>query len=198
MNCERKVRLRRAIPGEPEARAFRSDSAARFQPPSQEEKPQVPTLGEFAESWLEERRTGLTMATAYDYDRLIKALLMPSPLAQKRIDEVDDGDINRLLGELMKRKGLERPADRTAANQHDDRAIADDLRDRETPQARRGRSDALRTESARAEGEVDPFTLEEAERIIERATGQDRAIVTVLIFCGLTSKRGAGASLARR
>jgi integrase len=34
-------------------------------------------------------------------------------------------------------------------------------------------------------GEVDPFTLEEAERLIDTATGQDRAITTVLIFCGL-------------
>ena len=34
-------------------------------------------------------------------------------------------------------------------------------------------------------GEVDPFTLEEAERLIDTATGQDRAIITVLIFCGL-------------
>jgi integrase len=33
--------------------------------------------------------------------------------------------------------------------------------------------------------EVDPFELEEAERLINSATGQDRAIITVLIFCGL-------------
>ena len=77
--------------------------------PSQEEKSQTPTLGEFAESWLEERRTGLAMATAYDYGRLIKAVLLPAPLAQKPIDQIDDGDINRFLGELMKRKGLNGP-----------------------------------------------------------------------------------------
>jgi integrase len=33
--------------------------------------------------------------------------------------------------------------------------------------------------------EVDPFELEEAERLVNTATGQDRAIITVLIFCGL-------------
>jgi integrase len=33
--------------------------------------------------------------------------------------------------------------------------------------------------------EVDPFELEEAERLIDTAIGQDRAIVIVLIFCGL-------------
>src|ERR1700730_5937231 len=38
-----------------------------------DQKPVPPTLGEFAESWLEEGRTVLTLATAYDYDRLIKA-----------------------------------------------------------------------------------------------------------------------------
>ena len=48
----------------------------------------------------------LTVATAYDYDRLIKALLLPSPLAQKPISQIDDGEINRFLGELMKRKDL--------------------------------------------------------------------------------------------
>jgi integrase len=46
-----------------------------------EEKPEVPSLGKFAEAWLEERRAVLTLATAYDYERLIKALLLPSPLA---------------------------------------------------------------------------------------------------------------------
>ncbi len=32
-----------------------------------------------------------------------------------------------------------------------------------------------------AKADVDPFTLEEAQRLI----GQDRAIITVLVFCGL-------------
>ena len=72
----------------------------------EDRKPETGSLGEFAESWLEERRTVLTLATAYDYDRLIKALLLPAPLAQKPINQIDDGDINRFLGELMKRKGL--------------------------------------------------------------------------------------------
>src|SRR5690348_14767769 len=44
--------------------------------PAQEaQKPETPTLGEFAQAWLEERRRTITMATAYDYDRLINALL---------------------------------------------------------------------------------------------------------------------------
>lgn len=39
-------------------------------------------------------------------------------------------------------------------------------------------------------GEFDPFTLEEAGRLIDTATGQDRAIITVLIFCGLRPNEG--------
>jgi hypothetical protein len=93
----------------------------------------MPTLGEFAESWLEERRSVLTLATAYDYDRLIKALLLPAPIAQRPIGQIDDGDINRFLGELMKRKGLNAQLIGPPAHQHDDCALADDLLDRETP-----------------------------------------------------------------
>jgi len=153
--------------------------------PSQEEKPQTPMLGEFAESWLEERRTVLTLATAYDYDRLIKALLLPAPLAQIPIDQIDDGDINRFLGELMKRKGLNGPqigprrinmmiarlrtifsiAKRRKLIAEDPMSYIKNLRE--------------------PKGDVDPFTLEEAERIIDRATGQDRTLLAVLIFCGL-------------
>src|SRR5260370_12360682 len=73
-------------------------------PVEAEEKPEVPSLGKFAEAWLEERRAVLTLATAYDYERLIKALLLPSPLAQKRIDEVNDGDIHLFMGEMSRRK----------------------------------------------------------------------------------------------
>jgi integrase len=70
-----------------------------------ERKPPMPTLGEFARAWLEERRTTLTVATAYDYDRLVKALLLPASVAQTRLDALDDGDISGFLGELMKRQG---------------------------------------------------------------------------------------------
>ena len=45
----------------------------------EQQKPAVPTLGEFAQAWLEELRTRITMATAYDYGRLISALLLPAP-----------------------------------------------------------------------------------------------------------------------
>ena len=151
----------------------------------EDQKPETPTLGEFAELWLEERRTVLTLATAYDYNRLIKALLLPAPLARKSINQIDDGDINRFLGELMKRKGLNAQligprrinmmisrlrtifsiAKRRKLIAEDPMVFVKNLRE--------------------PKGEVDPFTLEEAERLIGAATGQDRAIITILIFCGL-------------
>src|SRR5216683_2334688 len=108
-------------------------------PPTAEEnqESQTSTLGEFAESWLEERRTVLTLATAYDYDRLIKARL-------------------RTIFSVAKRRKLVA---------EDPMVFVKNLRE--------------------PKGEVDPFTLEEAERLIDTATGQDRAIITVLIFCGL-------------
>jgi integrase len=77
--------------------------------PSQLEKKALsPLLGQFAEQWLQERRAVLTLATAYDYERLIKALLLPSALAQKPIHDINDGDIHLFMGELSRRKGLNR------------------------------------------------------------------------------------------
>jgi hypothetical protein len=116
-----------------------------------EEKPEVPSLGKFAEAWLEERRAVLTLATAYDYDRLIKALLLSSQLAHKRIGEVNDGDPS-LHGRGVPPKDSQRTAGRTSADQHDHRAIANDLRDRQAPQAGSRRPDAVRPESSRTEG----------------------------------------------
>jgi len=148
-------------------------------------KPEAPTLGEFAESWLDERRTVLTLATAYDYDRLIKALLLPAPIAQRPIGQIDDGDINRFLGELMKRKGLNGPL---IGPRRINMMIAR-LRTIFSIAKRRkliGEDPMVFVKNLREpKSQVDPFTLEEAERLIDTATGQERAIVAVLIFCGL-------------
>jgi integrase len=127
----------------------------------------------------------LTLATAYDYDRLIKALLLPTPIAQRPIGQIDDGDINRFLGELMKRKGLN---GQLMGPRRINMMIAR-LRTIFSVAKRRkliGEDPMVFVKNLREpKGEVDPFTLEEAERLIDTATGQDRAIITVLIFCGL-------------
>jgi len=156
-------------------------------PPTAEEnqESQTSTLGEFAESWLEERRTVLTLATAYDYDRLIKALLLPAPITRNPISQIDDGDVNRFLGELMKRKGLN---GQLIGPRRINMIIAR-LRTIFSVAKRRklvAEDPMVFVKNLREpKGEVDPFTLEEAKRVIDTATGQDRAIITVLIFCGL-------------
>jgi len=151
----------------------------------EQQKAAVPTLGEFAQAWLEELRTRITMATAYDYGRLISALLLPAPVAQKPLNEIDDGEINRFLGELMKRKGLNgqqigpRRINMMIARLRTIFSIAKRrklIAEDPMPYIKNLRE---------PKGDVDPFTLEEAERIIDRATGQDRTLLAVLIFCGL-------------
>src|SRR6266851_1339083 len=149
------------------------------------QKPQVPTLGAFAESWLEERRAMLTVATAYDYNRLIKALLLPSPLAQRPIDEINDGDINRFVGELMKREGL---GGRLIGPRRINMIVARLRTIFATAKRRKLIAEdpmAFVQNLREPKAEVDPFTLDEAQRLIDAATSQGRAIVTVLIFAGL-------------
>jgi integrase len=150
-----------------------------------EEKPEVPSLGKFAEAWLEERRAVLTLATAYDYDRLIKALLVPSPLAQKRIDEVNDGDVHLFMGEMSRRKTRSgQPVGPRRINMIIARLrtiFATAKRRKLVPEDPMLFVQNLREPKA----EVDPFELEEAERLLDAATGQDRTLVSVLIFCGL-------------
>jgi integrase len=150
-----------------------------------EQEPEAQTLGEFAQAWLEERRTTLSVATAYDYDRLIKALLLPAPIAQKQLAAIDDGDISRFLGELMKRKGLNgQPIGPRRINMMIAR-----LRTILSIAKRRkliNEDPMVFVRNLREpRGDVDPFTLEEAERLIKTATGQDRALITVLVLCGL-------------
>ena len=150
-----------------------------------EEKPDATTLGKFAEAWLAERRAVLTLATAYDYERLIQALLLPSPLAQKPIDGVNDGDIHLFIGELSRRKTRSgQPVGPRRINMIIARLrtiFATAKRRKLVPEDPMLFVQNLREPKA----EVDPFELEEAERVINAAAGQDRAIVTTLIFCGL-------------
>jgi integrase len=154
-------------------------------PKPAEERADAPSLGKFAEAWLEERRAVLTLATAYDYDRLIKALLLPSPLAQKRIDEVNDGDIHLFMGQMSRRKTRSgQPVGPRRINMIIARLrtiFATAKRRKLVPEDPMLFVQNLREPKA----EVDPFELEEAVRLINSATGQDRAIITVLIFCGL-------------
>ncbi len=149
------------------------------------EKAERPTLGEFAKLWLEERRAGITPATLYDYERLLKTYILPSKLADMRIDAIDDGDVKRFVVEVQEkrtRKGapvkprrinmalarlrtIFATAKRRKLVTEDPMAYVDNLRE--------------------PKSEVDPLTLEETQRLLAVATGQNRAIFTVLIFAGL-------------
>jgi integrase len=116
---------------------------------------------------------------------LIKALLLPAPIAQKQLAAIDDGDINRFLGELMKRKGLNgQPIGPRRINMMIAR-----LRTILSIAKRRkliSEDPMIFVKNLREpKGDDDPFTLEEAERLIKTATGQDRARLTVLVLCGL-------------
>ena len=69
-------------------------------------------------------------------------------------------------------KDSQRTAGRASADQHDHRAIANDLRDRQAPQAVPEDPMLFVQNLREPKAEVDPFELEEAERLINSATGQ--------------------------
>ena len=148
------------------------------------ESPAIPTLGEFANRWLDERRAQLTAATAYDYLTILRTHIVPSKLNEKRLDAIDDGDITR-IGELRQKHtkygGLvsDRRVNMVIARL---RTIFATARRRKIISDNPMKYvDNLREPKP----DVDPLTLEEAERLLAAAPGQDRGIFTVLIFTGL-------------
>jgi integrase len=154
-------------------------------PPAKAQNPATPTLGEFATTWLDERRAQLSAATAYDYLTILRTHILPSKLSEKRLEAIDDGDITRLIGELRQKhtrygglvsdrrinmviarlRTIFATARRRKLISDDPMKYVDNLRE--------------------PKPEVDPLTLDEAERLLAAASGQDRAIFTVLIFTGL-------------
>ena len=58
-----------------------------------------PTLGEFAQKWLEEK-TNLTESTRYDYNSILKFHIVPHAIASMRLSEIDDGDLSRFVGDM--------------------------------------------------------------------------------------------------
>ena len=149
------------------------------------ENPATPTLGEFATSWLDERRAQLSAATAYDYLTILRTHIVPSKLSEKRLDAIDDGDITRLIGELRQKHtkygGL-------VSGRRVNMVIARLRTIFATAQRRKLISDdpMKYVDNLREpKPDVDPLTLEEAERLLAAAPGQDRGIFTVLIYTGL-------------
>ncbi len=73
-----------------------SKNLARFESETSDEL----TLGEFAQKWLDEK-TNLTDSTRYDYNSLLTFHILPHAIASMRLSEIDDGDVSRLIGDLL-------------------------------------------------------------------------------------------------
>jgi integrase len=147
---------------------------------------ELPTLGALAKDWLAKRRPMLKPATARDYELLLNAHILPSPIAFKRIDQVRPGDIRSFVAEL--------DAKRNNAGQRK-------LGPRRINMAR----DRLHTMLAEAQADgliplnpvgyvkrlpeptpdIDSFTLDEVEKILDAAKGQEQALFSVLLLTGM-------------
>ena len=134
-------------------------------------------MGDFATSWLDERRAQLSAATAYDYLTILRTHIVPSKLSEKRLDAIDDGDITRLIGELRQKHtkygGL-------VSGRRVNMVIARLRTIFATAQRRKLISDdpMKYVDNLREpKPDVDPLTLEEAERLLAAAPGQDRGIL---------------------
>jgi len=148
-------------------------------------KTERPTLAEFAQRWLEERRAQVTSATAYDYSLLLRKHILPSKLAEMKIDTVDDGDISRFIAELQTRRT--NAGDALGARRIN--MVVGRLRTIFSTAKRRkliAENPLKYVDNLReAKPDVDPLTLDEVRHLLAAASGQDRAVFSVLIFTGL-------------
>jgi integrase len=149
-------------------------------------KMELPTVGVYAQAWLEARRPTLKPATAHDYKLILSTHILPSALAIKRIDQVRPGDIRAFVAEL--------DAKRTAVDEKKlgSRRI-NMARDRLFTMLREAHEDGLIADNPvrhvkRLEEptpEVDPLTFDEVQRILQIARGQERSLFTVLLLSGM-------------
>ena len=148
----------------------------------------VPTLAEFGRQWIEERRTAgrITDATVYDYRLILDAHVLRSDLADKRLDEIHDGYINALIGELRTRPGVHKGSTLGSRRINMTRGLLHSIfvtaqRRKLVPENPVAYVEKLRERKS----EVDPLTLEEVRALFSAGKGQESAIFTVLIFAGL-------------
>ncbi len=146
-----------------------------------------PTLKEFSSARLEEIAATRTAGTASHYRSLFRSHLWKSEFSELKVCAAHDGDVVRFLRSLGE-KGLSidrinkmRRAlfsiFRVAVRRHltDDNPVAF--------------TEALPRED---EPEVNPFSAEDARAVIEAVTGQERALITVLIGAGLRPSEALG------
>jgi integrase len=149
-------------------------------------KMELPTVGDYAKTWLETRRPILKPATAHDYKLLLTAHILPSTLALKQIDQVKPGDIRAFIAELDAKRT--RAGDKKVGPRRINMA-----RDRLYTMLSEAQADGLISDNPvrhvkRLEEptpDVDPFTLEEVKTILREAQGQERAVFTALLFTGM-------------
>ncbi len=152
-----------------------------------------PTLGEFARNWLESLRPSLKPATFYDYGKLLSAHILPSKLSTMPINLIRPGDIRAFRAELdVKRtpNGVKKLGPRRI-NMVRDRlfgifsAAEEDGLVADNPVRR---VDRLQEPVP----DVDPFTFDEVQRILQEAKDWERALLTVLFFTGMRPNEALG------
>ncbi len=156
-----------------------------------------PTLGEFAQKWLDEK-TNLTDSTRYDYNSSLKFHILPHAIASMRLSHIDDGDLSRFVGDLRaktkppkkkKRGDKEEPKPGAPLSARRINMVISRLRSIFATAYRRKliADDPMRhVENLREpRHDADPFDLDETSRIIEAAEGWERAFVTTLLYTGM-------------
>ena len=174
------------------ARFPESKNLARFESDNVE-----PTLGEFAQKWLDEK-TNLTDSTRYDYNSSLKFHIEPHAIASMRLSEIDDGDLSRFVGDLRaktkppkkkKRDDKEEPKPGAPLSARRINMVISRLRSIFATAYRRKliAADPMRhVENLREpRHDADPFDLDQTRRIIEAAEGWERAFVTTLLYTGM-------------
>lgn len=145
-----------------------------------------PTLGEYAQEWLAEK-TQLTAATRYDYESLIKTHLLPHPIAALPLTRIDDGAITGFVNQIAA-KTLPRNPEQIISHRRVNMVIAR-LRTIFATACRRGLipADPMRhIKNLRLRRpDVDPFDLNETQRIIDAAQGWEKAFFATLLYTGM-------------
>jgi integrase len=142
-----------------------------------------PMLGEFALRWLDEQ-VHLSAASANHYRLLLKKHLLPFPIASKRLSQIADGDVNRLIGAL--REGFE--GSRWSGLRTINMVIARLRTIFATAKRRKLIADdpmAYVRNLRQPRPDAEPFDLNEAQRLVAAARGWERAFIAILLFTGL-------------
>ena len=143
-----------------------------------------PTLGEFAQSWLDERTPRLRPQTLYDYQCILRAYILSHSIAQMRLTEVSEAHINLLIKDLSERPSRSgKPLSARLIN-----SVLARLRDMFKIAYRRhliaDNPMAFVKNLDEVKPEIDPFEPDEFCCLLAAAVGWER-VSPVLIFAGL-------------